>query len=101
MKTTRRKGKAKLRPNGYCRECGEELTGLQIRWCGPECARRVYARAKRIALDAYAPPNTRCLQCEKKVEQAGQWFCGPDCSAEWRHAGNIRPSRYDRPEFFT
>jgi len=92
--------KRKLPPAGHCRECGEVLDGLRVRWCSSSCASRVYARARRIALDAYAPQNTACRTCNVPVEP-GRSFCSPDCRAQWKAEGRILPSRYDLPEFYT
>jgi len=90
-----------LRPDGYCRECGEKLEGLRERWCSSQCASRVYSRARRIAFEAFVPPNAACVHCGNEAIQPGTWFCDDACRAEYRAAGNLKPSRYDRPEFFT
>jgi len=94
-----RKKRSQLPAAGYCRECGEVLEGLRVRWCSPACASRVYSRARRIALDAYVPRNTQCLQCETPVE-IGRSFCGPECRQAWKAEGRAIPSRYDLPEFY-
>lgn len=89
----------KKRKAGHCMECGEVLEGQKQRWCGAQCASRVYSRARRIAFDAYVPPNTECQICSKTVEP-GHWYCGPECRLEARKQGLARPSRYDHTEFF-
>lgn len=95
----RKKVVPKWQRRGYCRECGEVLTGLKQRWCSTKCATRVYGRARTIAMLAYSPLNEACKACRAKVT-AGQWFCGPTCRATWREMGEATPSRYERAEFF-
>ena len=85
--------------NGYCKECGERLTGLKERWCSSQCGTRFRARAQRWAFDQVATPNSNCLHCKAPVA-AGLWWCSEDCRIDYRRDGGIRPSRYDRPEFY-